>query len=176
MPEYIRHWSGSQLTSIPAVVLFLSVAAALCLAACSRGTVPAQDLLLGHLDFGGQAVLESDMESTETADGSPAVQVILTGPGFKILESPVLFESAELERTTLAGIKQGQAALGVPSETLAGFQDVTGIKIGSLGTEATATLFFVQGRALVSLSVAGPDRAEQIWGFAEISQAKASQQ
>ena len=156
-----------------APLLFL---AALLLSACSSGPVAAQDLLLGHQDFDGGAVLESGRESTETADGSPAVQVELTGPGFKILQSLVVFESRQAARTTLAGIKQDQAALGIPGGTREGFDDLSGIKPGSLAGEDASTLFFVEGRALVSLTVAGLDQENQIWEFAETARDKASRQ
>ena len=63
--------------------------------ACSGGPKPAAGLLLGPEDFPGMAVTATAPETAETTGLEPSVQVVLTGPGFELLQTVVLFESEE---------------------------------------------------------------------------------
>ncbi|PKB72320.1 MAG: hypothetical protein BZY87_00575 [SAR202 cluster bacterium Io17-Chloro-G6] len=85
-------------------VAFLWLCAVL-LAACSSGPTPPRDLLLGPEDFPGQVVSETGRETGETSLDEPAVQVELSAPDFILLESLILFETENLARTILSGIK-----------------------------------------------------------------------
>ena len=147
--------------------------------ACS-GSGPAPvplDLLLGPEDFPGLAVTATGGEAGETTDAEPAVQVELTGPDFQLLESIVLFETKDLARGVLAGIKQDMAALGTDSAQVKGFQDISGInENSSLGGNPASTLFFVEGTALVRLTVAGPEWRARLLELAEIARDKAGRQ
>ena len=151
----------------------------LILTACSGDSAPQVplDLLLGSEDFPGLAVTATDGEAGETTDAEPAVQVELTGPGFKVLESLVLFETKDQALGILAGIKQDMAALGTKAAPVDGFQDISGIDANSsLDGEPASTLFFVEDRALVRLTVAGPDWQARIIELSETARDKASRQ
>ena len=133
------------------------------------------DLLLGPEDFPGLMVTATGGETGETIDAEPAVQVELTGPGFQIVESIVVFETRDLALGVLSGIKQDMAALGTDSTPVSGFQDISGIdQNSSLGGGPASTVFIVQGTALVRLTVAGSDWDARIIELAEMARNKAS--
>lgn len=145
--------------------------------ACSSGgpTPVPSALLLGPEDFPGQAVTATDGEIGETTDSEPAVQVELTGPGFQVVESIVVFETSDLALGVLAGIKQDMAALGIDSAPVSGFKDISGIdQNSSLGGGPASTVFFVQDSALVRLTVAGLDLEARIIELAETARDKVS--
>ena len=152
----------------------------LILSACSGDSTPlvSLDLLLGPEDFPGLAVTATSPELVfATTDAQAAVQVELTGPGFKVLESLVLFETRDQALGILAGIKQDMAALGTGAAPVDGFQDISGINEKSnLGGDPASTLFFVEGKALVRLTVAGPEWRLRIMELFETAKNKASQQ
>ena len=147
--------------------------------ACSGDSVQPVplDLLIGAEDFPGLAVTATGGEAGETTGAEPAAQVELTGPGFKLLESLVLFETKDQALEILAGIKQDMAALGTNAAPVDGFQDISGIDANSsLDGEPASTLFFVEDRALVRLTVAGPDWQARIIDLSETARDKASRQ
>ena len=146
------------------------------LAACSGDPTPPEELLLGPEDFPGQSVTESGRETGETSLDEPAVQVELTAPDFILLESLVLFETENLARTILSGIKQDQLTQGVTHDPMEGFQDNTGVIDDHLGEDDASTLFFVQGRALVRITLTGSRRTEKVWEIAGLAREKSRNQ
>ena len=152
----------------------------LILTACSGDSTPlvSLDLLLGPEDFPGLAVTATGGEPVfATTDAQAAVQVELTGPGFKVLESLVLFETKDQALGILAGIKQDMAALGTDAAPIDGFQDISGIDDNiSLDGHPASTLFFVEGMALVRLTVAGSEWQARIIELSETARDKASRQ
>ncbi len=145
---------------------------AVLLAACSGDATPPRDLLLGAEDFPDTKITETSREDGTTNLDEPAVQVELSSPEFKLLESLVLFESGDIALTILAGIKQDQVAQGVTSEPVAGFEDNSGVLSEQLHGEDASTVFFVEGRALVRLTVSGDGGDEMIWAFARLAREK----
>lgn len=158
-----------------APLAFLSLCAVL-LAACSSDSTPPQDLLLGPEDFPGQAVTETNRETGETSLNEPAVQIELSSPDFVLLESLVLFEAENLARTLLSGIKRDQIAQGVTSTPIQGFEDNTGVLPDHLDGEDASTVFFVEGRALVRITLTGAGRAETVWEIAAMAREKSRKQ
>lgn len=156
-------------------LLILSLFATI-LAACSGDPTPPRDLLLGPDDFPGQAVTETAQETGETSLDDPAVQVELNGPDFILLESLVLFQTEDQARNVLGAIKGDQILEGVTHLPVAGFEDNTGIMEDHLGESDALTLFFVQGRALVRITLAGEDRAEKVWEIAAKAREKSRNQ
>lgn len=152
-------------------IALLSFGAVL-LAACSGDPTPPQQLLLGPGDFPGQSVTESSRETGETSLNEPAVQVELSGPDFMLLESLVLFESENLAMSLLNGIKQDQLAQGVTSQPMEGFEENSGVIDDQLHGDAASTVFFVQGRALVRITLTGAGRKEMIWEIARLARDK----
>lgn len=147
--------------------------------ACSGDSVQPipLDLLLGSEDFPGLAVTAAVGELGETTDADPAVQVELNGPGFKVLESLVMFETKDQALGILAGIKQDMAALGINVAPVDGFQDISGIdQNSSLDGAPASTVFFVEERAFVRLTVAGTDWQARIIDLSETARDKASRQ
>ncbi len=142
------------------------------LAACSGDPAPPRELLLGPGDFPGQSVTETSRETAETSLDEPAVQVELSAPDFILLESLVLFETENIARTILSGIKQDQLTQGVTSHPVEGFQDNTGVIDDQLKGEDASTLFFVQGRALVRITLTGNGRADRVWEIAGLAREK----
>jgi len=129
-------------------------------------------LLLGPDDFPDTAVVETSREDGLTNLDEPAVQVELSSPEFELLESLVLFENEDIALTILAGIKQDQVARGVTAEPVAGFKDNSGVMSERLNGEDASTVFFVEGRALVRLTVSGNGREEMVWAFARLARDK----
>ncbi|HCL25555.1 MAG TPA: hypothetical protein DHW65_04305 [Dehalococcoidia bacterium] len=144
------------------------------LTGCSSGPVSPNDLLLGPDDFPGTTVTETSREAGETSEAEPAVQVELKGPDFVLLESLVLFESDDMALGLLASIKQDQISQGVTPHPLEGFEDNSGVIDEHLHDEEGSTVFFVQGEALVRLTLTGPGRSERIWDMARLAREKAN--
>ena len=170
----IRHIMSLEIGPLAPIALF-SISAVL-LAACSSDPTPPRDLLLGPGDFPGQAVTESGRETGETSLDDPAVQVELSGPDFTLLESLVLFEAENLALSLLAGIKQDQISQGVTAQPEDGFDDNSGVISDQLHGDDASTLFFVQGRALVRITLTGAGRMEDIWEIARLARDKSVQQ
>ena len=146
------------------------------LAACSGDPTPPRELLLGPEDFPGQAVTETGRETGETSLDEPAVQVELSAPNFTLLESLVLFEAENLARSILSEIKQDQLAQGVTAVPVEGFEDNTGVIEDHLCGEDASTLFFVQGRALVRITLTGAGRTEMVWEIAALARENSRKQ
>jgi len=142
------------------------------LTACLSGATPPRDLLLDSSDFPNVHVTEIVQETGTTNEDEPAVQVKLRAPDFTVLESLVLFETRDLALGILAGIKQDQTAQGVVSVPIEGFQDNAGVMGEHLNGEEASTVFFVEGRALVRISVQGEKRVEHIWEIARRARIK----
>ena len=149
---------------------------AILLAACSGDPTPPQELLLGPKDFPGQAVSENGRETGETSLDEPAVQVELNAPNFILLESLVRFGAEDLARASLFRIKQHQISQGVTPLPMEGFEDNTGIIDDHLRGHDASTLFFVQGRALVRITLTGTGRTEMLWEIAALAREKSRKQ
>lgn len=113
-----------------------------------------RELLLAPGDFAGGAVTVAALTEQESRDG-PSAQVELQGAGFRAVQSLVLFDSRERALAALDGIRadlasQGAAGPGVPESS--------GVLEHQLGDAAAASLFFIESRGLVRLTVTGPDR------------------
>ena len=138
------------------------------------------DRLLGPEDFPGVSVTVTDQETAQAtvsdAASATAVQVVISGPGWKFLQSMVIFDSAESARNVLAGIKEDMAALGFEARPAAGFQEISGTDpTSNLEGEPASTLFFVEANVLVRLTVSGVERQSLIMELAEKARAKAEQ-
>ena len=158
-----------------ASVTLLFICAAL-LAACSDGSPLPRELLLAPADFPGQSVTETGRETGETSLDEPAVQVELTTPNFVLLQSLVIFETENLARTLLSGIKLDQLAQGVTALPVEGFEDNTGVIDDHLRGDDASTLFFIQGRALVRITLTGTGRTEMLWNIAALAREKSRKQ
>ena len=164
------------------------MAAILLLAAVGCGGGPAiGDLLLGPDDLPGQAVTQTDVQIGHGASGEPTAYVELTAPGFTLQHSLVKFDSEDSARTALAGIKQDWeqlarlnhrislvqselAQLHIPDREL-----VSGVLVETRGGETVSTLIFVEGRALVRLTISGDTGQELLPAYAEKARIKAAQ-
>ena len=144
------------------------------LLACSSDSAAPRELLLGPADFPGQAVTEAFRETGETSLNEPALQVELNGPDFILLESLVLFEVESLAQSILAGIKQDQISQGVTAFPVDGFEDNSGVILDQLRGDDASTLFFIQGRALVRITLAGAGHEERVWEIARLARDKSA--
>ena len=72
----------------------------------------------------------------------------------------------------LNGIKQDQLAQGVTSQPMEGFEENSGVIDDQLHGDAASTVFFVQGRALVRITLTGAERKEMIWEIARLARDK----
>ena len=140
--------------------------------ACSNSPTPPSDLLLSRDDFPTEVVIETIKEPRATNNDEPAVQVELKTPGFTILESLVLFETSELALAILAGINQDHAAVGIVSNSVEGFDDSSGMIIEHLDGEQTSTVFFVEGHALVKITVRGDNGVASTWDIVRLARQK----
>ena len=116
--------------------------------------------------------MEIGKEPAATNNGEPTVQVELKAPGFTILESLVLFETGELALAILTGINQDHAALGIVSDSLEGFDNSSGVIVEQWEGEQTSTVFFVEGRALVKITVMGDNGVASVWEIARRAREK----
>jgi len=154
--------------SLGALVFFL--------VACSGGQAQVLDLLLNPGDFPGLAVTGTEVQASETTQGESAVQVELSGPDFVLGESLVLFETRDAARSILAGIKRDQLDRGTYPIEPGNFEDVTGVLAEDHGGSETLTVFFVEGRALVRVTLSGPNRRALLPVYTEEARAKAGKQ
>ena len=142
------------------------------LAGCSGGSTPPRELLLSPDDFPDQVVTETMQEIEDSNLPEAVVLVELKGSAFTLLESLVLLESKEVAAKVLAEIKQDQLAQGVDAHPENGFDDNSGIMAETLNGEEGSTLFFVEGIALVRVTLSGRNHADRIWGFARLAREK----
>lgn len=155
-----------------AAVTALGLAALVSAVSCGGGSVG--DLLLGPGDFPGLTVTERVSQVTETAQGQETAQVEIEGPDFLLSESLVVFESKEAARSVLIGIKEDQSAQGIPPADIEKFEDVSGILSEVRDGQESLSIFFVQGRTLVRVTVSGPNRRALLPLYAEKAKAKIS--
>ena len=156
--------------------LVLSLSLALAWAGCSGGSPRVEDLLLGHGDFPPGEVTESNALSTVTPLGVSAVQVDLSGPDFTLTQSIVMFQTQASALSVLAGIKQDQLAQAVLPVDTSKFEDASGILKEIRGGQDFFTQFFVQGVALVKVTISGPRALELLPLYAEKARSKVSRQ
>ena len=159
---------------------WVALALAVLLAGCSGGSLDAADLVLGTSDFPGLEVTVSTTQVTVTPQGVSAAQVQISGPDFQLSQSIVLFATQASALSVLAGIKQDQLAQGVvPSDVPLGsdqFQDSSGILTEVRDGQESLTMFLVEGRALIRLTVSGPDGQSKLADYAEKARSKARRQ
>ena len=172
----IRRWRFPRSAISRSIPMALLPLFAILLTACSSDPKPPSELLLGPGDFLGGAVTETSRVTGETALDEPAVQVELSGPDFTLLESLVLFDADNFALSVLDQIKQDQTAQGVTAQPVDGFDDISGVIDDQLHGDAASTLFFVQGRALVRITLTGADRAESVWDIARLARDKSRDQ
>lgn len=77
-------------------------------------------------------------------------------------------------RSVLGEMKEDRAAQRAFPADPGRFQDISGILDKALSSDATSTLFFVLGRALVRVSISGPNRQQLPPAYAEKAQPRAS--
>ena len=150
----------------------LLVMFALLLTACSGDATPPRDLLLSPDNFPRSGVKETSRETGESNKYEPAVQVELTSLDFTVIESLVLFESVDLALALLSEIKQDQLSHGVDAHPVDGFDANSGVLADRLHGEDASTLFFVEGQALVRITLSGVDHAERVWDVARLAREK----
>ena len=127
-----------------------------------------RDLLLAPDDFPESGVTAVSLSEEQSLDG-PSAQVELQGPGFRAVQSLILYESRELSLAALDGIRadlvtQGQAA---PGEI-----ETSGVFEHRLGTEDAVSLFFIEGRGLVRLTVTGLGREDRLSTLGDLAREK----
>ena len=150
----------------------LLVMFALLLTACSGDATPPRDLLLSPDDFPRSAVTEISRETGESNKYEPAVQVELTSIDFTVIESLVLFESVDLALALLSEIKQDQLSQGVDAHPVDGFDANSGVLADRLHGDDASTLFFLEGQALVRITLSGVGHAERVWDVARMAREK----
>ena len=157
------HWIRAALLPASAVLV------ALLIAACGPET-PANpgDLLLSPGDVSDMQLTVISQSEEQSGEG-PSALVELQGPGFRVLQSVVLFESRELALTALDGIRGDLASRG---EAGPGGVETSGVLEHSLGQDEASSVFFIEDRALVRLTVTGPERLQLLEELAAIARNK----
>ena len=131
-----------------------SIAAALILAMAGCGAAISgepRDLVLGPDDFPDGGVSVVSLSEEESLDG-PSAQTELQGQGYRVVQSLVLFPDRETALSALDGIRADLVSRG---ETGPGEPGASGVFQHRLGEEEAASLFFIEDRALVRLTVTG---------------------
>ncbi len=153
----------------------ISASAVLCLAllaACGSETpLEPRDLMLAPEDFPGAAVSLLATSEHQSPDGVPSAQVELQGPGFRVLQTLVLFESREQALAALDGIRADLVSRG---ETGPGEPEASGVFKDHLGNEEAVSLIFIEGNGLARLTVTGPARDRRLEELAAIARDKIS--
>ena len=127
-----------------------------------------RDLLLTPDDVPGMqlaAVSESEEQSVE----GPSALVELQGQRFRVLQSVVLFASREEALSALDGIRSDLVSRG---ETGPGGVETSGILEHNLGPEDASSLFLIENRALIRLTVTGPERRQLLDELVDIVRTK----
>ena len=122
--------------------------------------------------FPRSGVTETSRETGESNKYEPAVQVELTSLDFTVIESLVLFESVDLALALLSEIKQDQLSQGVDANPVDGFDANSGVLADRLHGDDASTLFFVEGQALVRITLSGVGHAERVWDIARMAREK----
>ena len=153
------------------LVLALCLFPAFLLTACvSEIASDPGELLLAVEDFQSATVSVLSSSEEQSLDG-PSAQVELQGPGFRVLQSLVLFESREQALSALDGIRADLVSRGQAGP---GGLEASGVFQHMLGNEEAASLFFIEDRGLVRLTVTGPDRDRRLSELAAVARAKIS--
>ena len=165
---------------------FLAAAVFLISTACGGSTPAISELLLAPSDFPGREFARTGFESGQTAQGQPTAITELSGPGFTLQHSLVIFDEGVSARAALAGaklqwehmarnndgttlIRDGLALLAIADSEL-----VTGVLEEVRAGNVTSSLIFVQGRVLVRLTFSGTSGKELLPSYAEKARVKAS--
>ena len=127
-----------------------------------------RDLLLSPDDVPGMQ-LNIVSVSEEASEEGPSALVELQGPGFRVLQSIVLFENRELALSALDGIRSDLVSRG---ETEPGGVETSGVLEHTLGSEEASSLFLIEDRALVRLTVTGPERQQLLDQLADAAREK----
>ena len=108
-------------------------------------------------------------ESEEQSVEGPSALVELQGPGFRVLQTVVLFASREEALSALDGIRNDLVSRG---ETGPGGMETSDILEHNLGSEEASSLFMIVDRVLARLTVTGPERRQRLAELAGIARAK----
>lgn len=139
------------------------------IAACgSEIDASPKDLLLSPDDVPGRQ-LAVVSESEEESEEGPSALIEMQGPGFRVLQSILLFENRELALAALDGIRGDLVSRGV---TGPGTLEASGILQHTLGEEEAASLFFIEENGLVRLTVTGEQRGQLLEELAAIAREK----
>ena len=125
-------------------------------------------MLLNPVDFPDDGVTVLSLTEEESLDG-PSAQVELQGSSYRVVQSLVLFQDRESALSALDGIR---ADLVTRGETGPGEPEASGVFQHQLGDEDAASLFLIEDRALVRLTVTGADRVELVAQLASAARRK----
>ena len=156
--------------SVKAVLsLCLPFLAIILLAGCDSAiTAEPRDLLLTPEDMRSPGFSIVSLNEEQSLDG-PSAQVELQGPGFRVVQSLVIFENREVALSALDGIRADLVSRG---ETGPGQPEASGVFEHKLGNEDAASLFFIENNGLVRLTVTGPDRKARLSELADVARDK----
>ena len=146
----------------------LIICAALFTGCGSEVSAEPRGLLLEPNDFPGGGVSVISVDEEQSLDG-PSAQVELQAPGYRVLQSVVLYESRGLALSALDGIRADLVSRG---ETGPGGVETSGVFEHMLGLDQAASLFFIEDRALVRLTVTGDERQERLSDLAGAARGK----
>ena len=156
--------------SVKAILsLCLPFLAIVLLAGCDSAiSAEPRHLLLAPEDMRDPGVSVVSLNEEQSLDG-PSAQVELQGPGFRVVQSVILFEDREAALSALDGIRADLVSRG---ETGPGEPEASGVFEHKLGDEDAASLFFIENNGLVRLTVTGPDRDDRIAELADVARDK----
>ena len=127
-----------------------------------------RDLLLSPADVPGMQLAVAS-ESEEQSTEGPSALVELQGTGFRVLQSVVVFESRELALSALDGIRGDLVNRGEAGPSAV---EASGILEHTLGPDDASSLFLIEDRALVRLTVTGPERLQLLDQLADVAREK----
>lgn len=126
------------------------------------------DLLLAPADFPDTQATVVSLAEEQSLDGRSA-QVELQAPGYRVLQSLVLFDTREASLAALDGIRADLVSRGAAGP---GGAEASGVFEHMLGPDEAASVFFIEGAALVRLTVTGPERRGRLESLTEVARRK----
>ena len=166
---------------------FLAAALFLLFTACSGGTPAVSELLLAPSDFPDREFARTGFKRGQTAQGQPTAITELSGPGFTLQHSLVIFDDGVSARAALAGAKLQWEHLARNDDGTTLFRDdlaplaiaerelVAGVLEEVRAGNVTSSLIFVQGSVLARLTISGTSGKELLPSYAEKARVKAAQ-
>ncbi|MFQ5860330.1 MAG: hypothetical protein ACE5IG_02115 [Dehalococcoidia bacterium] len=143
----------------------------LLLAACASPP-DAAALLLTPEDFPGRDLAVEHRRANPSSAGASSAETELTGPGFTLFHSVVLFGSAQEAQEAISRVQENQESLGLTAVEAPAVGEESVVLAGQQGGRDSVSILFRRGAAFVRLTLVGSDSVTEMIGYAGRAHAK----